>query len=97
MKRQERRGAEGGGERSNPARIEEERPDSAAQPVAPRQVGRPPASAAQDDQLLLEQETLRDHRSYAAPLGHFACKAAALKAAATCSLRCFNPDASMAR
>jgi len=28
--------------------------------------GRPPASAAQDDQLLLEQEILRDHRSHAA-------------------------------
>jgi hypothetical protein len=65
MKRQERRGAEGDGERSNPSWIEEERPDSAEQPVAPRQVGRPPASAAQDDQLLLEEEILRDHPSHA--------------------------------
>ena len=35
------------------------------QPVAQRQVGRPLASAAQDDQWLLEQEMLRDHRSHA--------------------------------
>jgi hypothetical protein len=65
MTRQERRGAERDGEGSNPAWIEEERPDSAEQPVAPRQGGRPPASAAQDDQLLREQEILRDHRSHA--------------------------------
>ena len=65
MKRQERRGAKGDGELSNPAWIEEERAESAQQPVAQRQAGRPPASAAQDDQLLLEQEILRDHRSHA--------------------------------
>ena len=44
---------------------EEERPESADQPVAQRQVRRPLASTAQDDQLLLEQEILRDHRSHA--------------------------------
>ena len=66
--------AESDDERSNPAWIEEERPESAQQPVAQRQVGRPPASAAQDDQLLREQEILRDHRSHASgttpPRGH---------------------------
>jgi hypothetical protein len=65
MKRQERRGAKSDGELSNPAWIEEERPESATQPFAQRQVGRPPASAAQDDQLRREQEILRDHRSRA--------------------------------
>jgi hypothetical protein len=45
--------------------LEEERPESAEQPVAQRQVRRPLASTAQDDQLLLEQEILRDHRSQA--------------------------------
>ena len=44
---------------------EEERSESAEQPVARRQVGRTLASTAQDDQLLLEQEILRDHRSHA--------------------------------
>jgi len=39
--------------------------ESAEQPVAQRQVRRPVASTAQDDQLLLEQEILRDHRSHA--------------------------------
>ena len=33
--------------------------------VAPRQVRRALASTAQDDQLLLEQEILRHHRSHA--------------------------------
>ena len=63
MKRQKRGGAEGDGELSNPARIEEERLESAEQPIASRQVGRPAAGAAQDDQLVLEQEILRDHGS----------------------------------
>ena len=63
MKRQERRGAESDGELSNPAWIEEERPESATQPFAQRQVGRPPTSTAQDDQLLLGHEILCDHRS----------------------------------
>src|SRR5262249_56716999 len=42
MQRQERRRAQGHGELSNPASIEEERPGSAYQPVAPPQVARPP-------------------------------------------------------
>ena len=65
MKRQERRGAYGDGDLSDASRTEEERPESAEQPVAQRQVRRPLASTAQDDQLLLEQEILRDHRSHA--------------------------------
>ena len=56
MKRQKRRGAQGDGELSNAAWIEKERLESAEQPVAPRQVGRPTTSAPQDDQLLLEKE-----------------------------------------
>ena len=40
-------------------RAEEERSEAAEQSVAPRQFGRPP-SAAQDDQLLLEHEILGD-------------------------------------
>ena len=65
MKRQKRRRAHGDGERSDPSWTEEERSESAEQPVAARQVGRPPASTAQDDQLLLEHEIFRDHRSHA--------------------------------
>ena len=65
MKRQERRGADGDGDLSDASWTEEERPESADQPVAQRQVRRPLASTAQDDQLLLEQEILRDHRSHA--------------------------------
>src|SRR5262245_240171 len=65
MKRQERRRAYGDGELSDTAWIEEERTESAEQPVAPRQVGRPPASTAQYDQLLLEQEIFRDDGSHA--------------------------------
>ena len=65
MKRQKRRGAYGDGDLSDASWTEEERPESAEQPVAQRQVRRPLASTAQDDQLLLEQEILRDHRSHA--------------------------------
>ena len=65
MKRQERRGAYADGDLSDSSWTEEERPESAEQPVAQRQVRRPLASTAQDDQLLLEQEILRDHRSHA--------------------------------
>src|SRR5262245_25562053 len=65
MKRQERRGAEGDGEFSNAAWIEEERLESAEQSVARRQVGRPATTAAEDDQLVLEQEILRDHGRHA--------------------------------
>ena len=64
MKRQERRGLEGDGSLSNASWTEEDRPESAQQPVARRQVRRPLASTAQDDQLLLEQEILRHHRSH---------------------------------
>ena len=42
-----------------------ERPESAERPVVQPQAGRPFASTAQDDQLLPEQ-ILRDHRSHAA-------------------------------
>ena len=65
MKRQERRRAYGERDLSDTSLIEEERPESAEQPVAQGQVRRPLASTAQDDQLLLEQEILRDHRSHA--------------------------------
>ena len=64
MKRQERRGLEGEGSLSNAPWTEEDRPESAQQPVARRQVRRPLASTAQDEQLLLEQEILRHHRSH---------------------------------
>src|SRR6516162_7157278 len=56
MKRPKRGGAQGDGELSNAASIEKERLESAEQPVAPHQVGRPTTSAPQDDQLLLEKE-----------------------------------------
>jgi hypothetical protein len=53
---------------------EEERPECTDQPVAQREVRRPLARAAQDEQLLLEQEVFRDHRSHATgatqPRGH---------------------------
>src|SRR5712692_9527729 len=65
MKRQERRGAYADGDLSDSSWTEEERPESAEQPVAQRQVRRPLASTAQDEQLLLEQEIFSDHRSHA--------------------------------
>ena len=65
VKREERRRAESDGNPSDASWTEEERPESAQQPVAPPQVRRPLASTAQHDQLLLEQEILRDHRSHA--------------------------------
>jgi hypothetical protein len=55
----------GDGDFSDAFWTEEERPESVEQPVAQRQVRRPLASTAQDDQLLFEQEILRDHRSHA--------------------------------
>ena len=64
VKREERRRAEGDGDRSDASWTEEERPESAQQPVAPPQV-RCPLATAQHDQLLLDQEILRDHRSHA--------------------------------
>src|SRR5258708_3802630 len=64
MKRQERRGLEDEDSLSNAPWTEEHRPESARQPVARRQVRRTLANPAQDDELLLEQEVLRHHRSY---------------------------------
>ena len=66
MKRQERRRAYGDGELLDASWTQEEGSQTANQPVAQRQVRRPLASPAQDDQLLLEQEILRDHRPHAA-------------------------------
>src|SRR5262245_62152826 len=65
MKRHQCRGAYGNGELSDAFWTEEERPESAEQPVVQPQAGRPFASTAQDDQLLPEQKILRDHRSHA--------------------------------
>ena len=65
MKRQECRGAYSDGELSDASGTEEERPESAEQPVAQRQAGRPPATTTKHDQLLLEHEILCDHRSHA--------------------------------
>ena len=65
MKRQERRGLEGDGSFSKASGTEEDRAESAQQSIDRRQVRRPVASTAQDDQLLLEQEVLRHHRSHA--------------------------------
>ena len=57
-------GTEGDGDFAEASWTEEHRPESAQQPVARRQVRRPLASTAQDDELLLEQEILRHHRSH---------------------------------
>ena len=46
---------EGEGSLSDTSCREEDRPESAQQPVARRQIRRPLASTAQDDQLLLEE------------------------------------------
>ena len=46
--------------------LEEERAESAEQPVAQPQVRRSMAGTAKNDQLMLEQEILRDDRSHAA-------------------------------
>ena len=66
MKRKERRGAYADGDLSESSWTDEERPESEEQPVAQRQVRRPLARTAQNDQLLLEQEILRDQPSHAA-------------------------------
>jgi hypothetical protein len=63
LKSQERRGPHGTRERAEAAGTEEERPESAEQPVARHQSGRSPATPTQDDQLLLEHEILGDHRA----------------------------------
>ena len=74
MKRQERGGPYADGYLSDSCWTEEERPQSADQPVAQREVRRPMASTAQDDELLLKQEVLRDHGPHATgatkPRGH---------------------------
>ena len=64
MKRQERRGTEGDGDFVNASEAEEERLESAREPIAQRQGGRPPATRPKHDELLLEQEILGDHRSH---------------------------------
>jgi hypothetical protein len=66
VKREERRRAEGDRDLSDASWTGEEPPESAPQSVAPQQVRRPLARPAQNEQLLLEQEILRDHRSHAA-------------------------------
>jgi hypothetical protein len=71
MKREQRRGTYADSDPADSSWTEKERPESAEQPVPPRQVRRPPASPAQDDQLLLEQEILRHHRSYTTGANEF--------------------------
>jgi hypothetical protein len=65
MKRQKRRGAECDGELPNAAWPEEQRPDSQQQSIAARQIWRPTTGPTKNDQLLLEQEILRDDRPHA--------------------------------
>ena len=65
MKCQERRGAYADGDLSDSSWAEEECPESEQQPVTRCQAWRSLARTAQDDQLLLEQKILRDHRAYA--------------------------------
>jgi hypothetical protein len=56
MKRQERRGPKRDGDVSDTPTVQEQRPESAQQPVTPTEVRRTVAAAAQNDQLLLEQQ-----------------------------------------
>ena len=65
MKRQERRGAYADGDLSDSSSAEEKCPEAEQQPVTRCQAWRSLARTAQDDQLLLEQKILRDHRSHA--------------------------------
>src|SRR5216684_4119281 len=65
MKRQERRGAQADGDLPDSPWTEEERRQSANQPVAQREVRRPLATTTKHDQLLLEHEILGDHCSHA--------------------------------
>ena len=65
MKRQERRGAEGDGDPSDASGAEEKLPESAQEPVAQRQAGRPPTTTTKHDQLLLKYEILGNHGSHA--------------------------------
>ncbi len=66
MERQQRRRAHPDGHLPDPPGTQKQRPESAQEPVAHRQVRSTPASAAQHDQLLLEQESLNDDGSHAA-------------------------------
>ena len=63
MKRQERRRAKSDGDLLDPPGAQEERPESAAQPVAQAQAGGASATTAKDEELLFEHEILGDHRS----------------------------------
>ena len=65
MKRQERRRTDRDGNLSDASWTEEERRQSANQPVAQREVRRPLATTTKNDQLLLEHEILGDHCSHA--------------------------------
>ena len=65
MKRQECRGAEGDGDLSDASGAEEERSESAQEPVAQRQFWRSAATTTKHDELLPGQEILRHHRSHA--------------------------------
>ena len=65
MKRQERRRTDRDGNLSDASWTEEERRQSANQPVAQREVRRPLATTTKNDQLLLEHEILGDHGSHA--------------------------------
>jgi hypothetical protein len=65
MKREECRGAEGDGDLSDASGAEEERSESAQEPVARRQFWRSAATTTKHEELLLEQEILRHHRSHA--------------------------------
>ena len=51
----------------NASEAEEERLESAQEPIAQRQGGPPPATTTKHGELLLEQEILGDHRSHATP------------------------------
>ena len=66
MKRQQCRGADANGDLSEPPRPEKEGPESAEKTVDRGQVRCPLPRSTQDDQLLLQQEILRDHGSHAA-------------------------------
>jgi CheY-like chemotaxis protein len=63
MKRQQRRRAKRDREFVNTPWIDEEGRESAAESVSGREVGCPPATTTQHDQLLLEHEILGDHRA----------------------------------
>ena len=65
MKRQERRGAYADGDLSDSSSAEEKCPEAEQQPVTRCQAWSSLARTTQDDQLLLEQKILRDHRAHA--------------------------------